>query len=74
MGVLHWHEVGVEHELDDVRGASTSTSGHRVDRTCDKRANNPFSIDLRLLAGSAVVLLCAYGRLLHGVFGVLGRL
>ena len=34
MGVLHWHEVGVEqprrvkHELDDVRGASTSTSGH----------------------------------------------
>ena len=34
LGVLHWHEVGVEqprrvkHELDDVRGPSNSTSGH----------------------------------------------
>ena len=34
LGVLHRHEVGVEqprrvnHELDDVRGASNSTSGH----------------------------------------------
>ena len=37
-----------------------------------KRANNSFSIDLLLLAGSALVHLCASGRVLHGVVGVLG--
>ena len=31
-----------------------------------RRSNKPFSIDLRLLAGSAVVHLCASGRVFHG--------
>ena len=51
----------------ESRGAQKMSEGDQ------KRANKSFSIDLRLLAGSAVVHSCASGRVLHAVVHVLGR-
>ena len=66
------------HPLDSTwQGLTRRVTFHEVS-TCSEelceQANNPFSIDLRLPAGSAVVPLCTSGRVLHGMFGVLSRL
>ena len=69
-----WSHVFEAHRARKMSvGARNSQSPMLLYRSWFRVSNKPFSIDFKLLAGSAVVQLCASGGIFHGVVLLLCR-